>query len=428
MNLQFIEKTRNELKQEKRENKKKLGLFDKKRKLLKESSFEHKAGVTVTFAIFGYLAIYLIASFFINELGVVAFTNIFPGFSFPLVAIGGSLGVGCLIRTLVYEKLHINSKLKSFSTAKTQAEKLEEEVQYEIEMEKLKSRDLVIKQTLNILNANESVTKYVSSDENTNDKGVSKDETETRRVIEKLSKLINEQNNKLDMLSTQKTLHDRFWRFRSKTQKKLDMVINAGMCGLFAMYFSLLPLAMIKSVEFSSLSSSLTTMLIPFMAGAVGTFGYILKRNMVYKKVFNKFNSSLRENALPKSYSNNKKANEKSEDLQALIERQIANISSSLIQLEENQQVLDDMISSDQDESLSKSEDIAKAYESYLEQECSRSQTTAEPMEKASVESENFGSYTAVSYTDEDVKDYIEECLKVSSVARKENGPSLKNK
>ena len=86
------------------------------------------------------------------------------------------------------------------------------------------------------------------------------------------------------------------------------------------------------------------------------------------------------------------------------------------------------MISSDQDESLSKSEDIAKAYESYLEQECSRSQTTAEPMEKASVESENFGSYTAVSYTDEDVKDYIEECLKVSSVARKENGPSLKNK
>lgn len=144
MNLEDLKKTKEELEQEKQENDKKISLCDERTRMSKVNSFEYKAGTTLTFSMIGYLAIFLTSFILIKSLGVTAFTNIIPALSFPVIVVGGSLGVGTLIRTLMDKKFQAKERLKAFSTAKTQTEKLEEEIHYQIELEKANMVYLVI--------------------------------------------------------------------------------------------------------------------------------------------------------------------------------------------------------------------------------------------------------------------------------------------
>lgn len=410
MNLDDFEKAKKELKQEKHENKKKIGLYDRRRRILRENSFGYKAGATLTFSMFVYLAIFFITTLLINNLGLAAITNIFPGLSFPIMTIGASLGIGELTRILIYKKLHVKNKLRSFSSAKSQAEKFEEETQYQIEMEKAQNKDLVLKRALNVLNANEAMTREISGSDNQNNIYGLKDEAEAKRVTEKLSAFIGNQYARLDMLTTQKVLFDKFWMVRSTTQSGVDVLYRCLMNGILAMYFSLFPLAMVKaSIPFSTLPSCLMTIFTPFIVSAIGTFGYMVKRNSDYKKAFNNINSQLGVNALPKRYVSRKKADEKRQSIKMLLEKQISDISLAVIQLKEEQHVLDSISSSDSSEALAKSKYDSRDYEDYMDQTYSHAQATSK-----------------MPYTEEDVNEYVQECMKASSVDKKENSPKLK--
>ena len=304
MNIEDLKKTKEELEQEKHENDKKIGLCDERTRMAKVNALEYKAGTTLAFSMMGgYLPLFLISTTLINHVGVTAFTNVIPAFSFPAIMVGGSLGVGTLIRTLMDKKYQTKERLKAFSTAKTQTEKLEEEIHYQIELEKANNRNLVIDQAINVLNSNESMLRKISSKYEISDKSISKNKEEARKRIEELSTLIKEQYDKLDILSTEKVLHDRFWRIRSKFQKGTDMSMAAGISGLFTMFFTGFPLIMVNdAITYSSVFSSLATTFTPFVAGIVGACGYMAKRNKNHKKVFDNLNSQLGENALPEKY------------------------------------------------------------------------------------------------------------------------------
>lgn len=353
MNIEDFKKTKEELEQQKQENDKKIGLCDERTRMSKVNSFEYKAGTTLTFSMIGYLVIFLTSSALIKGLGVTAFTNVIPALSYPAIVVGGSLGVGTLIRTLMDKKFQTKERLKAFSTAKTQAEKLEEEIHYQIELEKANNRNLVIDQAINVLNSNESMLRRMSSKYDISDKSISKNEEEARKRIEELSTLIKEQYDKLDILSTQKVLHDRFWRIRSKFQKGTDMSMSAGLSGMFTMFFTGFPLMM---VNYSSVFSSLATTFTPFIAGIVGACGYMVKRNKDHKKVFDNLNSQLGENALPEKYEKYEGAYEEQEEIKSLIEKQIRDISLAVIQLKEEQQGLESIISTKESETKTDSQ------------------------------------------------------------------------
>lgn len=74
------------------------------------------------------------------------------------------------------------------------------------------------------------------------------------------------------------------------------------------------------------------------------------KRNKDRKKVFDDFNSQLGENSLPEKYKDFDKIYEEQQEISALIEKQIRDISLGVIQLKEKQQVLESIISAKESE------------------------------------------------------------------------------
>jgi len=344
MIIEDFEKTKEQLEEQKKENNKKIVLCDERTRMAKVNSFEYKAGTTLTFSMVGYFAIFLASSALIKGIGVTAFTNVIPALSYPAIVVGSSLGVGTLINTLMAKKYQTKERLKAFSIAKTQTEKLEEEIHYEIELEKANNRNLVIDQAINVLNSNESMLRRISSKYDISDKSTLKTEEEARKRIEQLSTFIKEQYDKLDILSTQKVLHDRFWRIRSKFQKSTDIIMAAVISGMVTMHFTGFPLMMVnEAITYSTEIANLATIFSPFIAGIIGASGYMAKRNKDHKKVFDSLNSQLGENALPEIYEKYEGAYEEQEEIKALIETQIRDISLAVIQLKEEQQVLESM-------------------------------------------------------------------------------------
>ena len=132
MNNEEFNKSKNELEKIKDENEKQILINDERTRMAKVNSLEYKGGVTLFFSIFSYMLLFVLTAILIKILGLNTMINIFPGFSYPIVLIGGSLGIGTISRILFDSKFHIKDRLKQFSTAKTQAEKLEEEIHYQI--------------------------------------------------------------------------------------------------------------------------------------------------------------------------------------------------------------------------------------------------------------------------------------------------------
>lgn len=103
MNKLDLEKIKEELEQQKQENDEKIILYDERTRMANVNSFESKTDAILAFSLPVYSVIVPISAILIKVLDINAFTNIIPALSFTAIAIGGSLGVGNLIRTL-FEK------------------------------------------------------------------------------------------------------------------------------------------------------------------------------------------------------------------------------------------------------------------------------------------------------------------------------------
>ena len=162
MKIENYKKTKEELRNQKVENNNKIILSDERCKLLKETSFENKALTTLTFAMLGYLPLFMISSNLINNFGVSIFTNIIPAYSFPAFMLGSSIGIGALGRALLYKIRKIKEKFRSFSKSKKESERLKEEINYKIEIEKAKNRNLAIDETIKNLDIGEILSEKIS--------------------------------------------------------------------------------------------------------------------------------------------------------------------------------------------------------------------------------------------------------------------------
>lgn len=420
-NIEF-EKTKKELEEAKKQNDEQIAISDERTRMSKVNSLEYKGGITLMFSMLAYIALLFTSLGLTKSLGASVITNIFPGFTYPIALIGGSIGIGAIGRVLFDKKFQVKERLKAFSTAKTQAEKLEEEVYYQIELEKANNRNKAIDESIKVLNSNQTMLSRISSRYDLSDKTAPRSKEEAEKKAEELSAIIKEQYDKLDILSTQKVLHDRFWKIRQKFQRRTETMMAPMLSGMFTMFFGAFPTMIIKDVMPSG--SLLTTLAVPFaplVAGVVGGSAYMLKRNSDYKKAFNNLNAQLGENALVETYEKFEGAYEEQQELESLIASQIRDISAAEVQLQENKRYLDTFATEEE-----KKEDV-------LFKDFPQLHITDEIKKDVLEHPERYVNCDArtrmgMFRTDEEREKYIEESLSKPLPGGEEKGPTLVKK
>ena len=365
-------KSKEELEKMQNENDEKIGLYDERTRMANVNSFEYKLFSTLGFSIIGYLPMFLISSGLIKDIGVTAFTNVIPALSYPAIMIGSSLGIGTLINSLINKKYKVKERYKSFSNAKTATEKLQEEIYYQIELEKINNRNKVIYEAIKVFESNQAILNRLSSRYDLNDKTAPQTKEEAALKVNELSEFIKEQYNKLDILTKQKVLHDRFWRIRSKFQKASDILITSIASGFSAMILIGFPLMIVRdAITYSSSFISLASIFAPFATASVIAGRYMLKRNKIHEKVFNNLNLLLGKDALEETYKKFEGAYEEKQELARLIETQIRNIGLAEVQLQENKRYLEKFSIEEDVKSLDLGQSKAKTwdYVMYSEEE-----------------------------------------------------------
>ena len=311
--------------------KEQIKINEDKLKVLKANGLENKSLTIVYLSSLAYFILSLISMVLNNTLA-----SIFPGAIYPTVLIGTSICVGAIGKNLIYKKYKIEDRLKSFTNARTEAEKIEEAVLSQIEIDKLNNKNKVIDEAIEALTKEKETINKISGKYNISDKTTYSNE-EVKNNIDKLSETIKKQYNELDELSTNKVLYEKFFTVEEKLERRMRAMMVAMITGVTTAAMSLPPLLLVKdTIQSASILTSLMLSLTPMITGIIGGSAYMLKRNNDQKKAFKSLKKklNLKEENLNKNIENKEK-------LEEAIEKQIKNISLNEIELQENMRYLD---------------------------------------------------------------------------------------
>lgn len=355
MKIEDFDKTKEELKKEIQKNNKQIAISDERKRMASVNQFEHKVTVTLAFSLLPYLGLLLLLCMLTKNGFIPTLTGSIPVESIPFIIVGSSLGVGTIGRKILDWKFKIKERLKKFTIAKTQSEKIQEEVKYTVEIEKANNRNRALKQTINSLCSKQEILNSLANSYDIKDKNIPETEEDSKKIIEDSSILLKDKYNELDLLTLQKVLDEKFWRVREKSQKVIDVVAAGLMGGFFTMMYGSVPLLMLK--EYIT-SLGLVSLLGPFVIGTIGVSGYMIKRGKDYAKAFNNLNNKLGENSLP---VNIKDAYEEQQEIDYKIESKIKEISTMEMQLQEQKRIMESFLKDNDEE--------AKALESIVSKE-----------------------------------------------------------
>ena len=344
--MKQFEELKKELESEAVENNNRIKLCDGRMRIANANSFEYKATNILGFSLLGYLITFLLSSIIFKNLSI-------PVLAYQTMVITSSIGLGTLFTNSLFKKYKIKERLKMFSESKTDIEKLQEEVNYQIELEKACNRNKVIKETLDTINSTESMVNELSNKYDITEKYSSRSNEDLEKSIEEISNLIKEKYNELDILSTKKTLHDKFWKIRSKFDKTINLIAYSSIAGVFASGIVGIPFITFNSIAAESTILARTLSVFwPLVIGSMGTFVYFLQRNKDYEKVFNYYNSQLEDEALSDTFGKNYDPGDENSEIKALIEKQVRDTSTAIIKLndekvslevKENEQNVDEL-------------------------------------------------------------------------------------
>ena len=348
MKTEDFKKTNEELQEEIKKNNEQIAVSDERTRMAKVNQFEYKFGTSLGFSMVPYF-VGLLFTIFASNGTMASITNTIPAESLPLIITGSSLGIGTIGRKILEWKFKTKERFKSFTTAKTQYEKIQEEIKYAVELEKANNRYKAIQETMDSLSSNQSILNSLSNRYDINDKNVPQTIEESKKIVDELSMLLNEKYNELDVLTTQKVLHERFWKVRTKGQPSMDIMMSAMMGGLVSMMYVDMPFIIMgisETLTYNSLPAALITCFAPLVAGITGVSGYMIKRNKDYMRVFNNLNNDLNEKALPEKI---KEPREEKQDIDSKIESKIREISIAGAQLQEQKRIMESFAENDEE-------------------------------------------------------------------------------
>lgn len=373
MKIEDHKKTIDELRDEIEKNNEQNDKNDERKRMSMVNQIGYKVSEMLFISLFPYFGLFGLSLFLEKSGSIASLASTILGKMFPLVVLGGSLCIGAVGRILIDWKCKKKERLKAFTTAKTEAEKIEEEVKYTAEIEKTKNRNKAIAQAMYALGWNQLVLDSLSNRYDINDRTIPQTEEDAKKRFEDLLKILEDKNNELDLLTTQKVLHEKFWEVRDKTHKVMNIVVSGMMGGFVASIFGCPSLTVVR--DYLTSLETLISLFTPFIAGAMGTTGYLIKSNRDHMKAFNSLNNQLGENALPKKLKN---AYEEQKDLAAKIKSKIDEISSVEVQLQEQKRNLESFSTEDSEkdqtleESLSKDQTLEVARDNSNESECTQ--------------------------------------------------------
>ena len=349
--------------------KEQIKINDDKLKVLKANGLENKSLTIVYLSSLAYFILFLISMVLNNTLA-----SIFPGAIYPTVLIGISICVGTIGKNLIYKKYKIEDRLKSFTNARTEAEKIEEAVLYQIEIDKLNNKNKVIDEAIETLTNEKETLNKISDKYNISDKTTYSNE-EVKNNIDKLSETIKKQYNELDELSTDKVLCEKFFTVEEKLERRMRTMMVAMITGVTTAAMSLPPLLLVKdTIQGASTLTSLMLSLTPMITGIIGGSAYMIKKNSDQKKAFKSLKKKLNisEESLNKNIENK-------EELEEAIEKQIKNISLTEIELQENMRSLDNKTAQPKKDISDNSKQNEELIEMILEELFGKDEDNKEP-------------------------------------------------
>lgn len=357
MNFENYQKTKEELEKEIKNNQEKMNEYDEKSRMAKVNKFEYKIGLILGISALSYFFLFILPTLLTSNSLISSLVLILPGEGVSGIIIGASLIVGTMGLKVIQKINKLKKRFTSFSNARTETEKLEEQVTYSIELEKAYNKKCAIKETIDSLMINQMISLSTK-----NEKKISQPHKETKNTVLALSKLLREKQEELDVLVTKQTLHEMFWKInRSKADKFFDILASAGIASLLSIFIFMAPMIS----ELVTYQSVLTSVLAPFIVSAVITSGYMIKRNRDYTKAFHNLNKKLGKNAL----SNNKKTvYEEEKGLSKSISAKIKEVSMILLELQEQKRILESFTNGKSAHTLEKSLEKVQTIETEKQQ------------------------------------------------------------
>lgn len=358
MNTEYFGKIKHELKKEKEKNEQKILLYDDRARMTRVNRLENKSVETLVLSMFSYVLLFIVTVVLIGTIGISKINAFFPGISYPLTLVGSSLIMGTIGSKLFNKKYDTKKRFDNFSTSVTESEKLEEEVQYYIELQKANNLNKVIDKSMAELN---NVQRYHS---NYNIKLQSKEEIDQRMAT--LSNIIKEQSDELNILTTKKVLRNQFKNIRSRFNKIENFLQMPVMFGLTCLCLTALPVILVPElVPSSSLFTTLSLTAVPFSLGIVSSGIYFSKKYSSYKKAFNNLNKQLGSESLNENLNEIEK-----ENFEELINITINELGVSIAQLKE-QQYFDYLLNVENNNNLKKEneKDIVQSFEENLNED-----------------------------------------------------------
>ena len=312
--MELTDNIKNLCKEEYEKNYSTIQSLSEKIRYIKANSIENKALITAVYAFFYNMALIILATLTMS---------IFPPMSINLaltsilINISGIL-LGILTEKKVSKDYKYLKKLREFSNSKTDEEKMDEYVRYEIEKKKLESLNRILF----------SQQKYDKKRASIFNKGTDIDANTITENINTLNETLKEKYNLLNSLSTKYVLEENFSWIKNKKIKNS----NIKMLFLIGLVFGL------ESCSAPSLIFFLLNK-IPMLPalGIISSYGilgslisgiYCLKRIKDSESVFNNINSELKEERLTESLDENSEKYRK--EIELLID-EICNLENNLI-------------------------------------------------------------------------------------------------
>lgn len=339
MTAKELDKIKKELYEKSKDNYNKIRDYDERMRMSKVNQKDYKIGTTLAASTLPYFVTIFILMFLDGNVDSSFLSNIVSPYVIPIILIGGSIGIGTILNKLINKKYKTKERFKSFSKSKTEVEKLEEEIRNQIELEKLKNRNKVINSVIENLEDNVSILSKISDKYTVTCRNISQTKEETIDSITKITELLEEKYQELDILVTKKVLHDNFWRVRNQYQKGFDLSLVSFGSGLGTMMVTTLPFIVADNLWLNRTLLQNNTMFISsLLGGAIVPGFYWINRANNRQRAFNNINQTLGDNALPKNITD---AQEEEIDLKRSIERTIREISLVEVELLEQKEVLE---------------------------------------------------------------------------------------
>lgn len=331
MDINTIEKEIEELKKQKEENNKKITLFNDQMKIAYLSRAEFSRETIMFFGSIGYLALFTIFVA-LNFWGINLIQTNLATICFPIIITSSSLIIGTIAKKILFKKKKFDNKLKNFSSAKTETEKLEEEINNMINHDKFIAKNEVLNLAINKLKHKKDILKEVSTQYNLTNK---QDIQNKKELIERINKLSNEIKIKyesLDILIHQKKIYEIFLHLNYTLDKAFKLILIPLGIATFSSCFSLLPSILATSIHntsiFNFILGNQINLILWFLIGLCSSLTIKLIQYKTDKKVLNNITNRLNNIHIIENQKEMDKVN-------SLIETYIHDIASSIISLKE---------------------------------------------------------------------------------------------